>query len=180
MGSSPTPASVAENKAIAIAMDTKRVRFVEPMTHHSPTQRDEADFEVETRGESKPEMVEDVCSGESSLVACPTLSGKALNLPLPTLSAQGIVADEKDRRIQGSSKGEHSREDCHSQPESGRQPLRLLANSVSISVNSRNQDPKGRDARSQHTTDATNDVSVSRVSKGVSCVRDFEAEQVGV
>ncbi|KAI8109804.1 hypothetical protein M9434_001083 [Picochlorum sp. BPE23] len=161
-------------------METKRVRFVEPVTHQSPTLRchegDQTCY-IHSKGESRPEIEEAASSGESSLVAYPAISGKSLSLPLTSLSAKNIVSDENTRVTGTPSWDEKNDEDPHSQTESGRQPFRFLANSVSISVNSRSQEPQKRQVKSQHEKEVMEDSSITRVSKGVSCVSDFEAEQ---
>lgn len=177
MGSFPAP--VDKNGV----METKRVRFVEPVTHQSPTLRchegDQTCY-IQAKGESRPEIQEAARSGESSLVACPAISGKSLSLPLTSLSAKTVVSDAKTRVTETPSWVEKNDEDLHSQTESGRQPFRFLANSVSISVNSRSQEPQKRQVKSHHEKDVMEDSYVTRVSKSVSCVSDFEAEQVSV
>lgn len=161
-------------------METKRVRFIEPVTHHSPTLRcneGEKTCCIETACDNEPEIEEGASSGETSMVPCSAISGKALNLPLPSLTTRRIVSDENHRLTEIPSWVDQNGED--SQLEPGRQPFRFLANSVSISVNSRSQETKERQVNYQHAKNVMNNVSITRVSKGVSCVSDSKAEQVG-
>lgn len=158
-------------------MEAKKVRFMEPLTDESSPPSDLYDIlkshmkkNVAHSEGTDSQQTTVTSENECQMAPSSSVSGKALSLPLPMLASSNDLHGIDSKQMHQD----------YDDADSRRQPLRFLANSVSISVNSRNQETKETESQCSRACGEEKKHSslVTYVSKGVSCVDDFEAEQV--